>query len=84
MTSTDADLSVDTGADSGRRGVTYTVDVDRAATATVGDLSANPGAAVSGSLSWDDPAAILAWLDAYDPHRAYGGDTSDEQLTERS
>lgn len=82
MTSADADLSVDTGADSGRRGVTYTVDVDRAATATVGDLSANPGAAVSGSLSWDDPTSILAWLDAYDPHRAYGGDTADEQLTE--
>lgn len=82
MTSTDADLSVDTGADSGRRGVTYTVDVDRAATATVGDLAANPGAAVSGSLSWDDPASILAWLDAYDPHRAYGGDTTDEHLTE--
>ncbi|MGV9746745.1 MadC family VWA domain-containing protein [Rhodococcus zopfii] len=82
MTSTDADLSVDSGADSGRRGVTYTVDVDRAATATVGDLSSNPVAAVSGSLSWDDPASILAWLDAYDPHRAYAGDTADEQLTE--
>lgn len=82
MTSSDAALSVDTGADSGRRGVTYTVDVDRAGTTTVGDLSADPGVAVAGSLSWDDPASILAWLDAYDPHRTYGAGASDEALTE--
>ncbi|MFD6897571.1 VWA domain-containing protein [Rhodococcus sp. NPDC060086] len=82
MTSSDAELSVDTGSDSGRRGVTYTVSVDRAGTATVGELSADPGAVVAGSLSWDDPASILAWLDAYDPHRSYGGESSDEPLTE--
>lgn len=81
MTSSDADLSVDTGADSGRRGVTYTVDVENAATTTVGDLSGEPGAAVVGSLSWDDPASILAWLDAYDPHRTYGGEVLDEPLS---
>ncbi|MEE2031838.1 MadC family VWA domain-containing protein [Rhodococcus chondri] len=82
MTSADAALSVDTGADSGRRGMTYTVDVDRAGTATVGELSAVAGAAVAGSLSWDDPASILAWLDAYDPRRAYGADAPEEALTE--
>lgn len=82
MTSSDAGLSVDTGADSGRRGVTYTVDVDRAGSSTVGELSADPGAAVVGSLSWDDPGSILAWLDAYDPHRTYDGDVPDEALTE--
>lgn len=82
MSSSDADLSVDTGADSGRRGVTYTVDVERAGTATVGDLSGDPGVAAVGSLSWDDPASILAWLDAYDPHRVYGGEVADEPLTE--
>ncbi|WP_051009352.1 MULTISPECIES: MadC family VWA domain-containing protein [Rhodococcus] len=81
MTSSDAALSVDTGADSGRRGVTYTVDVDRAGTAAVGELAANPGAAVVGSLSWDDPESILAWLDAYDPRRVYGDDHADEPLS---
>ncbi|HET8992565.1 MULTISPECIES: MadC family VWA domain-containing protein [unclassified Rhodococcus (in: high G+C Gram-positive bacteria)] len=82
MTSSDAELSVDTGADSGRRGVTYTVDVERAGSTTVGELSADPGAAVVGSLSWDDPTSILAWLDAYDPHRMYGGDVLDGPLSE--
>ncbi|EME15509.1 MadC family VWA domain-containing protein [Rhodococcus triatomae] len=80
MTSSDAELSVDTGADSGRRGVTYTVDVERAGTHVVGDLASTPGAVTVGALSWDDPASILAWLDAYDPSRAYD-DAADEPLT---
>ena len=77
MTSSDAELSVDTGSETGRRGVSYTVDVDRAASAVVGDLSTSVAAAVIGSLSWDDPTSILAWLDAYDPSKAYA-DVSDD------
>lgn len=31
-----------------------------------------------GSLSWDDPTSILAWLDAYDPSKQRGVDVSDD------
>ena len=41
MTSSDADLSVDSEAESGRRGVTYTVEVERAASTAVGDLASS-------------------------------------------
>ena len=82
MTSSDAELSVDTGSETGRRGVSYTVDVDRAASAVVGDLSTSVAAAVIGSLSWDDPTSILAWLDAYDPSKAYADVSDDGPLTQ--
>ncbi|KSU72580.1 MadC family VWA domain-containing protein [Rhodococcus qingshengii] len=82
MTSSDAELSVDTGSETGRRGVSYTVDVDRAASAVVGDLSTSVAAAVVGSLSWDDPTSILAWLDAYDPSKAYADVSDDGPLTQ--
>ena len=82
MTSSDAELSVDTGSETGRRGVSYTVDVDRAASAVVGDLSISVAAAVVGSLSWDDPTSILAWLDAYDPSKAYADVSDDGPLTQ--
>lgn len=81
MTSSDAELSVDSEADSGRRGVTYTVDVSRAASTAVGDLATSTSGAVVGSLSWDDPASILAWLDAYDPSAVYSDSGVDEPLT---
>ncbi|MGW0042124.1 MadC family VWA domain-containing protein [Rhodococcus sp. NPDC003348] len=77
------ELTVSTETDAGRRGVTYTVEVERAGAATVGQLADASGAVASGTLSWDDPAAILAWLDAYDPSRTYGDGTGDEDaLTE--
>ena len=81
MTSSDADLSVDSEADSGRRGVTYTVEVERAASTAVGDLASSTSGAVVGSLSWDDPESILAWLDAYDPSKVYADSDGAEPLT---
>ncbi|WP_016883280.1 MULTISPECIES: MadC family VWA domain-containing protein [unclassified Rhodococcus (in: high G+C Gram-positive bacteria)] len=81
MTSSDADLSVDSEAESGRRGVTYTVEVERAASTAVGDLASATSGAVVGSLSWDDPESILAWLDAYDPSTVYADSDGAEPLT---
>ncbi|MBV6761807.1 MadC family VWA domain-containing protein [Rhodococcus opacus] len=81
MTSSDADLSVDSEAESGRRGVTYTVEVERAASTAVGDLASSTSGAVVGSLSWDDPESILAWLDAYDPSKVYADSGGAEPLT---
>lgn len=77
----DNELTVSAEADDGRRGVKYTVEVDRAASTTAGDLADAVGPVVAGSLSFDDPDSILAWLDAYDPDRTYGGDASDQPLT---
>ena len=48
----------------------------------VGDLSTSVAAAVIGSLSWDDPTSILAWLDAYDPSKAYADVSDDGPLTQ--
>ncbi|OUS93716.1 VWA domain-containing protein [Rhodococcus sp. NCIMB 12038] len=81
MTSSEADLSVDSEAESGRRGVTYTVEVERAASTAVGDLASSTSGAVVGSLSWDDPESILAWLDAYDPSKVYADSGGAEPLT---
>lgn len=79
----DTELTVSTETDAGRRGVTFTVEVDRAGAATVGALAESAGAVVSGTIRWDDPASILAWLDAYDPSRTYGDSAGDEEtLTE--
>ncbi|MGB3482539.1 MAG: VWA domain-containing protein [Mycobacterium sp.] len=77
----DNELSVAGETDEGRRGVRYTVEVDRAGTTEVGDLADSVSPVVAGSLSFDDPESILAWLDAYDPSRTYGGEASDEPLT---
>lgn len=79
VSGSDAQLSVSANADAGRRGMRYTLDVDRAASATVGDLADSVGPVVAGTLRWDDPAGILAWLDRYDPNRVYGGES--DQLT---
>ncbi|KAA0020013.1 MadC family VWA domain-containing protein [Antrihabitans cavernicola] len=81
VSGSDADLTVSAENDSGRRGVTYTLEVDRAGTTAVGDLSDSMVPIVAGSLSWDDPASILAWLDAYDPNSTYVDTGDDEALT---
>ncbi|ROZ87686.1 VWA domain-containing protein [Gordonia sp. OPL2] len=67
-------LGVDTDASTVSGGVTYTIEVDEADSATVGELV---GAAtrVSGTpIGLADAAAILALLDTYDARRAYGTD----------
>jgi uncharacterized protein with von Willebrand factor type A (vWA) domain len=81
LTSAESQLSINAEEDSGKRGVTYTINVDRAASAEVGALSASSAGVVAGSLSWDDPASILAWLDSYDPRRVYGDDVAGGPLS---
>ncbi|HEY5856093.1 MAG TPA: VWA domain-containing protein [Aldersonia sp.] len=77
----DNQLSVSAEADEGRRGIKYTVEVDRASSTTVGELSDTVVPIVAGMLSFDDPDSILAWLDAYDPSKAYGGEAGPQHLT---
>lgn len=77
----DSQLTVSAETDIGRRGVRYTVEVDRAASSVAGDLADSVTPVVAGSLNWDDPASILAWLDAYDPSRTYGDDAGERPLT---
>ncbi|MGC5027833.1 MadC family VWA domain-containing protein [Tsukamurella sp. DT100] len=77
----DAELAV-SAEDGGRRGVSYTLDVARAGTAEVGALSDGAAMAASGTLRWDDPAAILAWLDRYDPSRVYADAGPEQELTQ--
>ncbi len=79
----DGELAV-SGEDSGKRGVSYTLDVARAGTAEVGALSDGAAMAASGTLRWDDPAAILAWLDRYDPSRVYADGGADQELTQET
>ena len=79
LTTSDANLSVDTESETGRRGVSYTIEVDRAGTAEVGQLADGSAGAVAGTLRWDDPAGILAWLDSYDPRKTYA-DAADQEL----
>ncbi|WNG81647.1 VWA domain-containing protein [Mycobacterium sp. ITM-2016-00316] len=81
VTGADDQLTVSSEADGGRRGMRYTVEVDRALSSAAGDLADSVAPVVAGSLSFDDPDAILAWLDAYDPTHTYGGDAGDEPLT---
>ena len=81
VTGADNQLTVSAETDSGRRGVRYTVEVDRAASSMAGDLADSVAPVVAGGLHWDDPESILAWLDAYDPTRTYGEDAGDQPLT---
>lgn len=81
LTSSDSQVSVDADSASGRRGVTFTVDVDRADSATVGDLSSDQAVVSQGTLRWDDPSGVLAWLDAYDPSAVYGDVLDSDELT---
>nr|WP_248492349.1 VWA domain-containing protein [Tsukamurella sp. PLM1] len=80
VTAADEELSVNGSDDGGRRGVSYTLDVDRAGTTEVGGLADGATVAAAGTLHWEDPEAILAWLDAYDPDRLYA-DRGGEELT---
>ncbi|WP_433799055.1 MadC family VWA domain-containing protein [Actinomycetospora sp. CA-084318] len=83
LSTSDSDLSVRDG-DAGRRGVTYTVELERAGSAVAGELTSGAAAASSGSLDWDDPAAVLAWLEAVDARSVYldGAPGDREHLTE--
>ncbi|NIL81153.1 MadC family VWA domain-containing protein [Rhodococcoides kroppenstedtii] len=81
LTGADSEVSVDTDAESGRRGVTYTVEVDRGDSATVGELASSDAVVAHGVLRWDDPAGILGWLNAYDPSTVYGDTALGEELT---
>ena len=65
------DLSVRAGDDLGRRGITYTVDLERAGSAVAGELVSGTPSVAAGALTLDDPAAILALLGALDPHQVY-------------
>lgn len=70
-------LDVDPAGDSVAGGVTYTVDIAQADSATVGEM-VGVATRVSGSqLGRSDAAAILAALDAYDARRAYSTDGAD-------
>jgi uncharacterized protein len=83
LSTSESDLSVRDG-DAGRRGVTYTVELERAGSAVAGELTSGAAAASSGSLDWDDPAAVLAWLEAVDARSIYldGTPGEREHLTE--
>lgn len=77
MAGSDSDLSVSSGEDQGRRGVSYTLELERAGTAVAKELSSATSSPVAGSVHWDDPATILAWLAAYDPHAVYADGPDD-------
>lgn len=83
VTGADNQLSVSAETDDGRRGMRYTVEVDRAASTVAGDLADSVTPVVAGSLSFDDPDTILAWLDAYDPGRTYGGEAGEPLTAEQ-
>ena len=83
VTGSDDRLSVSTESDGGRRGMRYTVEVDRAASAMAGELADSVTPVVTGSLSFDDPDTILAWLDAYDPASTYGGESAEPLTAEQ-
>lgn len=83
MAGSDSDLSVSSGEDEGRRGMSYTVDLERAGSAVAKELTSAQSAPVAGSIDWDDPEAILAWLAAYDPYSVYT-DCPDGDLSQLS
>lgn len=83
VTGADNQLTVSAETDIGRRGMRYTVEVDRAVSTAAGDLADSVGPVVAGSLCFDDPDSILAWLDAYDPARAYGGEAAEPLTAEQ-
>jgi uncharacterized protein with von Willebrand factor type A (vWA) domain len=82
ITGSDSNLSVDTESESGTRGVSFTVDVDRADSATVGDLSSAQAMTSQGTLKWDDPSGILGWLNSYDPNKLYADQGDADELTQ--
>ncbi len=67
-------LGVDTESDSVSGGVTYTIEVDQADAAEVGELVGSSTRVRGNPLGVNDAAALLRALDAYDARRAYGID----------
>ncbi|MCZ0912558.1 VWA domain-containing protein [Gordonia amicalis] len=65
-------LGVDPDSGSVSGGVTYTVEIDSADSASVGELTGAAARVESTPLGVTGAAAILAALDAYDPRGAYG------------
>lgn len=84
MSGSDSDLSVSSAEDKGRRGMSYTIDLERAGAATADELAGSQSARSSGSIDWDDPEAVLAWLAAHDPYSIYadGPEGELEQLSD--
>ncbi|OUC78300.1 hypothetical protein CA982_13845 [Gordonia lacunae] len=71
-------LGVDPDGGTTGGGVTYTVEVDTADSATVGELTGSAARVSSRPLGLAGAHAILAALDAYDPRKAYGSDGNDD------
>lgn len=71
-------LAVDPDSDSVSGGITYTIEVDNAGAADVGDMASSPMRVRSGVLTVADAAAVLAGLDNYDARRVYGRATGDD------
>ncbi|GAC54241.1 hypothetical protein GOAMI_28_00860 [Gordonia amicalis NBRC 100051 = JCM 11271] len=67
-------LGVDPDSGSVSGGVTYTVEIDSADSASVGELTGAAARVASTPLGVTGAAAILAALDAYDPWGAYGSE----------
>lgn len=65
-------LAVDPDSDSVSGGITYTIEVDNAGAADVGEMASSPMRVRSGVLTVTDAEAVLASLDGYDARRAYG------------
>ena len=71
-------LAVDPDSGSTQGGITYTIEVDNAGSATAGDLSSAPMRVRSGILSLVDAQAVLDRLDDYDARRVYGTAGADD------
>lgn len=70
-------LGVDTDTESVSGGITYTIDVDEADAASVGELTGASARVHGTPLALDGAASILRALDAHDARRAYGSDGAD-------
>ncbi|GAA4674932.1 MadC family VWA domain-containing protein [Gordonia humi] len=71
------ELQVDTDASNASGGVTYTVEVDNADSAQVGELTGSAVRVEGATLNLADAAGLLAVLDASDGRSAYGADDAD-------
>ncbi|MGO3328271.1 MadC family VWA domain-containing protein [Gordonia sp. (in: high G+C Gram-positive bacteria)] len=68
------ELEVDTESSSVSGGVTYTIEVDHADAAQVGELTGTSARVEGSALSLNDAASLLALLDSTDGRSAYGAD----------
>ncbi len=71
-------LDVDPDTESVSGGVTYTVELDQADSANVGEIVGTATRVRGTQLGLSDAATILAALDAYDARRAYGTDGAED------